>query len=131
MTSGNYYDLSQTKKILTITELDIQDDELLNQFGEMSNQHIDNILEPIDSGIPYTSTAILNDVKSAANYYTCSLYKGKKGDFEAAKFWKEMFQDTIDNIIKNRETDQDTYTIDGFGRYHEIDEDSAYNSSSD
>ncbi len=93
----------------------------------MSNQHIDNILEPIDSGIPYTSTAILNDVKSAANYYTCSLYKGKKQDFEGAKFWKQMFQDTIDNIIKNRETDQDTLSVDGFGRYAELNEDSVYN----
>ena len=127
MSSGNYYDLSQTKKILSITETDITDDELLNQFGEMSNQHIDNILEPIDSGIPYTSTSILNDVKSAANYYTASLYKGKKGDFDSAKFWKEMFQDTIDNIVKNREGDQDTILITGFGRYSVENEDSAYN----
>lgn len=121
--SGNYYDLSNTKKILNITELDIIDDELLNALGESANQHIDNILEPVDSGIPYTTTSILNDIKAAANYYTCSLYKGKKQDFEAAKFWKDMFQDLIDNIIKNRETTVVTsIPITGFGRYQEYDD---------
>jgi hypothetical protein len=114
--SGNYYDLTNTKKILSITETDILDDELLNTFGEMANQHIDNILEPVDIGIPYTTTSILNDVKSAANYYTCSLYKGKKQDFEGAKFWKDMFQNIIDNIIANRKNDHETITVNGFGR---------------
>lgn len=114
--SGNYYDLTNTKKILSITETDILDDELLNTFGEMANQHIDNILEPVDIGIPYTTTAILNDVKSAANYYTCALYKGKKQDFEGAKFWKDMFQNIIDNIMANRKNDHETITVNGFGR---------------
>lgn len=118
--SGNYYDLTNTKKILSITETDILDDELLNTFGEMANQHIDNILEPVDIGIPYTTTSILNDVKSAANYYTCSLYKGKKQDFEGAKFWKEMFQNIIDNIIANRKNDHETITVDGFGRFADV-----------
>ena len=117
--SGNYYDLTNTKKILSITETDILDDELLNTFGEMANQHIDNILEPIDIGVPYTTTSILNDVKSAANYYTCSLYKGKKQDFEGAKFWKEMFQNIIDNIIANRKNDHETIIVNGFGRYND------------
>lgn len=121
--SGNYYDLTNTKKILSIVETDILDDEILNAFGEMANQHIDNILEPVDIGIPYTTTAILNDVKSAANYYTCSLYKGKKQDFESAKFWKEMFQNVIDNIIENRKNDQDTITVDGFGRFSDTSHD--------
>ena len=122
--SGNYYDLSNTKRILSISETDIIDDELLNAFGEQANQHIDNILEPIDSGIPYTTTSILNDIKSAANYYTCSLYKGKKQDFEAAKFWKDMFQDLIDNIIKNRASIGVTsISVDGFGRYNDFNHD--------
>ena len=125
--SGNYYDLSGTKKILSITETDILDDELLNQFGEMANQHIDNILEPSDSQIPYTSPNILNDIKSAANYYTCSLYKGKKQDFEASKFWKDMFQDVIDNVIKNRVGDQTSIVIDGFGRMNDDYDGSEYN----
>lgn len=122
--SGNYYDLSNTKRILSITETDITDDELLNAFGEQSNQHIDNVLQSVDNKIPYTSTSILNDVKSAANYYTCSLYKGKKQDFEAAKFWKDMFQNLIDNIIKNREeTGIVSIHIDGFGRYDDFNHD--------
>lgn len=122
--SGNYYDLSNTKRILNITETDIIDDELLNALGESANQHIDNILEPIDVGIPYTTTSILNDIKAAANYYTCSVYKGKKQDFEAAKFWKDMFQDIIDNIIKNKSTVGNTsITVDGFGRYTDVNSD--------
>lgn len=115
--SGNYYDLSTTKKILTISETDIIDDELLNAFGELANQHIDNVLAPFDEGIPYITTSILEDVKAAANYYTISLYKGKKQDFEASKFWKEMFKDIIDTI-KNRKNNTGNTTIisEGFGR---------------
>ena len=90
--SGNYYDLTNTKKILSITETDILDDELLNTFGEMANQHIDNILEPVDIGIPYTTTSILNDVKSAANYYTCSLYKGKNKNLKVLNSGKRCFK---------------------------------------
>ena len=120
--SGNYYDLTNTKKILSISETDILDDVLLNAFGEQSNQHIDNILSPIDAQVPYTTTNILNDVRSAANYYTCSLYKGKKQDFEGAKFWKDMFQDLIDNIIKNRAQEQTSISITGFGRYDDYDD---------
>ena len=97
--AGNYYGINSCKDLLNIEVTDTVDDELLNRFGAVANQHIDNILKQHDERIPLKVPSILADVKMSANYYVCSLFRGKRGDNDTAKFWKDMFIDTINGII--------------------------------
>ena len=97
--------MQKTKFLLDIAESDQTDDELLDDLGELANAHIDNKLKQFDSAVPVTSSAIQNDLRSCANYYTASLYKGKKGDYDAAKYWKEMSNEVFDSIIEKKKTD--------------------------
>lgn len=107
--------MQKTKFLLDIAESDQTDDELLDDLGELANTHIDNKLKQYDSAVPVTSSAIQNDLRSCANYYTASLYKGKKGDYEAAKYWKEMSNEVFGSIIEKKKTDGiTTISVDRF-----------------
>jgi hypothetical protein len=98
--ASNFYALNTCKDLLNIDITDTADDELINRFGAVSNQHMDNILKQHDERIPLKVPSILADVKMAANYYVCSLFRGKRGDTDTAKFWKDMFTDLINGIIE-------------------------------
>ena len=67
--AGNYYGINSCKDLLNIEVTDTVDDELLNRFGAVANQHIDNILKQHDERIPLKVPSILADVKMSANYY--------------------------------------------------------------
>ena len=120
--AGNYYGINATKDLLNIDVTDSVDDELINRFGAVANQHIDNILKQHDERIPLKVPSILADVKMAANYYVCSLFRGKRGDNDTAKFWKDMFTDTINGIIEERSIEGLSYDVQRFNdRYRQED----------
>ena len=120
--ASNFYGLNKCKQLLNIDVDDTVDDELLNSFGEVANQHIDNILKQHDERIPLKVPNILADVKMSANYYVCSLFRGKRGDTESAKFWKEMFTDVINGVIEERSIEGLPYDVQRFNdRYRQED----------
>ena len=97
--AGNYYEINACKDLLNIEITDSADDEILNRLGAVANTHIDNILKQHDERIPLKVPNVLADVKMAANYYVCSLFRGKRGDVDSAKFWKEQHLETINGVI--------------------------------
>ncbi len=103
--AGNYYEINACKDLLNIEITDTADDELLNRLGLMANTHIDNILRQHDERIPLKVPNVMADVKMAANYYVCSLFRGKRGDVDSAKFWKEQHLETINGIIQEKVQD--------------------------
>jgi hypothetical protein len=103
--AGNYYEINACKDLLNIEITDTADDELLNRLGLIANTHIDNILKQHDERIPLKVPNVLADVKMSANFYVCSLFRGKRGDVDSAKFWKEQYMETINGIIESKVTD--------------------------
>ncbi len=112
--ASNFFGLNSTKRLLNIDIADTVDDELLIEFGAVSNQHIDNILKQHDEKIPLKVPSVLEDVKMAANYYTASLFRGKRGDTDNANFWKSMFTDTINGVIDERSIEGLSYDVQRF-----------------
>jgi len=112
--ASNFYDLNATKQLLNIDVADTVDDELLNVFGESSNMHIDNILKQHDERIPLKVPSVKADLKNACNYYVCALFRGKRGDIESSKFWKDMFTDTINGVIEERSIEGLSYDVQRF-----------------
>ena len=103
--AGNYYDINACKDLLNIDVTDTADDELLNRLGAIANQHLDNILKQHDERIPLKVPRVLADVKMAANFYVCSLFRGKRGDTDTAKFWMEQHTTTINGVVEERAID--------------------------
>jgi hypothetical protein len=120
--ASNLYALNACKDLLNIDITDTVDDEILNRFGAVANQHMDNILKQHDERIPLKVPSILADVKMAANYYVCSLFRGKRGDNDTAKFWKEMFTELINGVIEERSIEGLPYDVQRFNdRYRQED----------
>ena len=103
--AGNYYEINACKDLLNIDIDDTVEDELLNRFGRVANTHIDNILKAHDERIPLKVPNVLADIKMTANYYVCSLFRGKRGDTDSAKFCMEQSVATINGLIMNLEID--------------------------
>ena len=103
--AGNYYEINACKDLLNIEITDTVDDELLNRLGLVANTHIDNLLKQHDERIPLKVPNVLADIKMAANYYVCSLFRGKRGDVDSAQFWKEQHLETINGIVQQKITD--------------------------
>lgn len=112
--AGNYYELNATKDLLNIDITDTTDDEILNRFGALSNQHIDNIQSQHDERIPLKIPRVLSDIRMAANFMVCSLFRGKRGDVDSAKFWKEMHTETIAGIISKLAIDGQPQVVERF-----------------
>ena len=112
--AGSYYVQATVKTLLDIASTDTADDTLLDSLGLLADQHIDNILKKHDEKIPLQSTNVLNDIKMAANFYTVSLYKGRREQLEEAKFWKEQFTETINGIIEERSIEGNNYVVERF-----------------
>ena len=100
--AGNYYEINACKDLLNIEITDSVDDELINRFGMSANVHIDNILRQHDERIPLKIPNVMADIKMAANYHVCSLFRGKRGDIDSAKFWKAPHTETINGIIQDK-----------------------------
>jgi hypothetical protein len=50
----------------------------------------------------------------AANYYVCSLFRGKRGDIDTAKFWKEQHLETVNGIISKLSIDGQPQVVERF-----------------
>lgn len=103
--AGSYYTQNNAKALLDIALTDTSDDTLLDLLGALANQHIDNILIQHDEKIPLQGTNVLEDIKLAADYYTASIYKGRREQPDSAKFWMGAFQAIIDGIVEDRSID--------------------------
>lgn len=112
--AGSYYDQAKTKRILEIAVADTSDDTFLDEMGSLANQHLDNILKIHDEKIPLQGTNVLNDIITAANFYTAYLYKSKRGDFESAKFFKEVFDVIIKGFTDEKAVEGVPYIIERF-----------------
>jgi len=112
--AGSYFVLADTKSILEIASADTSDDALINTFGLLANQHLDNILKIHDEKIPLQGTNVLDDIKMAANFYTAYLYKSKRGDLESAKFFKEIFDVIIKGFTDEKAVEGVPYIIERF-----------------
>ena len=120
--ASNFYQINACKDLLNIEITDTVDDELLNRLGTVANQHMDNILKQHDERIPLKTPSIMADVRMAANYYVCSLFSGKRGDTETAKFWKDMFTELINGVIEDRSIEGLPYDVQRFNdRYRQED----------
>ncbi len=120
--ASNFYQINACKDLLNIEITDTVDDELLNRLGTVANQHMDNILKQHDERIPLKTPSIMADVRMAANYYVCSLFRGKRGDTETAKFWKDMFTELINGVIEDRSIEGLPYDVQRFNdRYRQED----------
>jgi hypothetical protein len=116
--AGSYYTQANAKLLLDIASGDTADDSLLDLLGGVANQHIDNILKKHDEKIPNISTNVLEDIKLAADYYTASLYKGRREQPESAKYWLDQYQIIIDGIIEERSIDGETYIVERHATRH-------------
>jgi len=121
--ASNFFELNACKDLLNIEITDTVDDELINRFGAVSNLHMDNILKQMDERIPLKTPSVLADVKMAANYYVCSLFRGKRGDIDTAKFWKDMFTELINSVIEERSFTALSYDVQRFHNRYRSEED--------
>ena len=121
--ASNFFALNACKDLLNIEITDTVDDEILNRLGTASNIHMDNILKQHDERIPLKTPSVLADVKMAANYYVCSLFRGKRGDTDTAKFWKDMFTDLINGVIEERSIEGLSYDVQRFHNRYRSEED--------
>ena len=121
--ASNFYQINAVKDLLNIEITDTVDDEILNRFGQVANQHLDNILKQHDERIPIKVPAVLSDVRMAANYYVCSLFRGKRGDVDTAKFWKDQFTELINGVIEERSIEGLSYDVQRFHNRYRSEED--------
>ena len=112
--AGNYYEINACKDLLNIDITDTADDELLNRLGRVANNHVDNILKAHDERIPLKVPRVLADVKMSANYYVCSLFRGKRGDTETAQFWMDQHLTVINGLIENLSIDGAPQVVERF-----------------
>ncbi len=121
--ASNFFELNACKDLLNIDITDTVDDEILNRFGAAGNIHMDNILKQHDERIPLKTPSVLADVKMASNYYVCSLFRGKRGDTDSAKFWKDMFTELINGVIEERSIEGLSYDVQRFHNRYRSEED--------
>lgn len=110
--AGSYYTKANVKLLLDIASADTSDDTLLDMLGALANQHIDNILKQHDEKIPLQGTNVLEDIKLAADYYTTSIYKGRREQPDSAKYWMEQYQVIIDGIVEERSFEGKSFVAD-------------------
>ena len=90
-------DLTTVKNELSIK--DDNDDTLLNDYGKKSNRRIDNFVFAFLDTVPTTVVAeITDDLKQAAILDVARRYKIKVLSFEAAKQYKEDFDNILESI---------------------------------
>lgn len=99
--AGSYYELTNTKLLLDIASGDTADDSLLDALGAVANQHIDNLLNKQDERIPLSGSAVLEDIKMAANYYTASLYHARLSNRKLSEYWMNLYNQIIDGVVKD------------------------------
>jgi hypothetical protein len=109
--AGSYYVQADAKVLLKIAAADTTDDTLIDSFGAVANQHIDNILEIYDEKIPLQGTNVLEDIKKAANFYVAQLYHSHRNNPELAEHWKNLFNQLINGLKAQRVVDNPVYTV--------------------
>jgi len=115
---SSFYSQTKTKEMLNIGTGDSAENTELDSLGAVADKHIDNILKQQDERIPLTSGNITNELVQAATYYVCSVFRGKRGDQEAASFWMAAFDTIIAGVIENLSIDGLSYDVQRFNDRH-------------
>jgi hypothetical protein len=110
MATGKYYILSDIKPMLSIAETDVEDDILLNNFGIIADRQVDNDLSHKLDAIPVPNASITTDLTGAANFYVAHQYKIKKQDFDGAKEFKQLYDNTIAGLIQRLTSDNTSHS---------------------
>lgn len=99
MAFGTYFTTKRLNSLKEIVDIDdTLDDDTLKLFGNTANQDIDTQLAPFADSLPLTGD-LLTQAENASIYFVASLWKAKKENEALAKFYKEQYQSTIDNLI--------------------------------
>jgi hypothetical protein len=109
--AGSYYVQAEVKLILNIAASDTADDSLLDDFGDVVNQHIDNILKIHDEKIPLQGANVLEDIKKAANFHVASLYYSHTHNLDEADKWMERSTRILNGIKQERTVENSTYSV--------------------
>ena len=118
----SFYSKTKTKELLNIGTGDSADDTELDSYGAVADQHLDNILRQQDERIPLAAGNVGNELVQAAGYYVASIFRGKRGDQEAATFWMAAFDTIIAGVIDNLSIDGLSYDVQRFNdRYRQED----------
>ena len=122
MAATAYYSQAKTKEMLNIASGDSAENTELDSLGAVADKHIDNILKQQDERIPLTSGNITNELVQSASYYVCAIFRGKRGDMEASKFWQAAFDTIIAGVIEELSIDGLNYDVQRFNdRYRQED----------
>lgn len=105
MATGKYYILSDIKPMLSIADTDVVDDILLNNFGVIADQQVQNDLSHKLDDIPVLNANITNDIIGASNFYVCFQYKIKKQDFDGSENFKKLYDNMISSILNKLQSE--------------------------
>ena len=119
---SSFYSQAKTKEMLNIASGDSAENTELDSLGAVADKHIDNILKQQDERIPLTSGNVTNELVQAAVYYVCAIFRGKRGDMDASKFWQAAFDTIIAGVIEELSIDGLNYDVQRFNdRYRQED----------
>ena len=118
----SFYVKAKAKELLNIATTDSAEDTELDTLGAIADKHIDNILKQHDERIPLVAGNVTNELVGAASYYVAYIFRGKRGDEAASKFWKAAFDTVIAGIIEDLSIEGLSYDVQRFNdRYREED----------
>jgi len=117
-----FYSQARAKELLNIKSGDSADDTELDAYGAVADQHIDNILKQQDERIPLSGALLTAELIQAACYYVASVFRGKRGDMDAQKFWMAAFDTIIAGVVEERSIEGLSYDVQRFNdRYRQED----------
>ena len=98
----------------------------MDDFGDVANQHIDNILKIHDEKIPLQSTNVLEDIKKAANFHVVSLYYSHIHNTLESDSWMKRSESILNGITEERKVENASYLVERhmahrFGSSHDHD----------
>ena len=109
-----FYLQSRAKELLNIASGDSADDTELDAYGAVADQHLDNILKQHDEMIPLSGALLTKELVQAACYYVAAIFRGKRGDIDASKFWMAAFDTIIAGVIEDRSIEGLSYDVQRF-----------------
>ena len=109
---NSFFLLTETKLILGIT--DSADDTLLNNFGTSANISLEDYIRSFYGDIPFETSEVTSDMNYAANYDVCMHYKLRNNNYEAAKEYQKLRDQTRESIklsYQNNPQKQSSYGV--------------------
>ena len=102
---GNYFDKSQTKELIAVTQESTKYDDLLDQIGEDSNRYVSDIFFKYNADSEAMTDKDKASAINIANYRTAKIFKLRQADYEGVKEWKANQKEIEDALISRLESD--------------------------